>query len=471
VTRSGERDKGRAELGLSGAAARPVSAAEFSHAMDKLGPFESRARLAVAVSGGRDSMALALLAHDWAKRRGGDILALTVDHGLRRAAKAEALKTGAWLRARGIAHRVLVWRGDKPKANLQALARAARYRLLGECCREAGILHLLLAHQQDDQAETLLLRLARGSGLDGLAAMAPRVTGADLQILRPLLALPRARLAATLATREQDWIEDPSNLDPKHARTRLRALMPALAREGLTTQRLAATATRLGRARLALEDALQTLLAHAVSLDPAGYAILDAAPLVAEPAELALRALAALLQTVGGADYPPRLLRLERLHREILESGLPAARTLGGCRILRLMKGSPDKLLICREPAALAGPQNLRPGESLHWDGRFLVSLAGRPPGARGALHLAALGAPDPAPLRADRAASDRAQLPIPAAARRTLPALYDLDGLLLVPHLCYGRGGREPDSVDRCRMEFRPARPLALGAAASRDR
>lgn len=175
------------------AAAEPVGGPEFARAMAALGPFESAPRLALAVSGGSDSMALALLASAWAEAKGGEATALIVDHGLRRGSAAEAGRVRAWLRARGIGCRILRWRGAKPAANLQAAARAARYALLTGWCRKAGILHLLLAHQQDDQAETLLLRLGRGSGLDGLAAMAPLASGADLRLLRPLLDFPRAR--------------------------------------------------------------------------------------------------------------------------------------------------------------------------------------------------------------------------------------------------------------------------------------
>src|SRR5262249_13344993 len=206
----------------------PLRAAEFDRLMQAVGPFESRPRVAVAVSGGSDSMALALLAHDWATRRGGEIAALTVDHGLRTEAAAEARQVGRWLRGRGIAHRILRWR-PPPGAlsgGMQAAARAARYRLLADWGRQRGGLHVALAHQREDQAETVLLRLARGSGLDGLAAMAPIAERAGVRLIRPLLPIPRARLRATLAGAQQSWVDDPSNDDPAHARIRMRRLLP-----------------------------------------------------------------------------------------------------------------------------------------------------------------------------------------------------------------------------------------------------
>ncbi|MBM4438672.1 MAG: tRNA lysidine(34) synthetase TilS, partial [Actinobacteria bacterium] len=128
-------------------------------------------RVAVAVSGGADSLALTLLADEWARRTGRSIAALTVDHGLRPDSAAEASQVGAWLAAARIRHEVLRWEGQKPRSGIHAAAREARYRMLTSWCRENDVRDLLLAHHRDDQSETFLMRLARGSGPDGLAAM------------------------------------------------------------------------------------------------------------------------------------------------------------------------------------------------------------------------------------------------------------------------------------------------------------
>ncbi|WP_158044976.1 tRNA lysidine(34) synthetase TilS [Skermanella pratensis] len=202
---------------------------EFPGLMDRLGPFEPRPRVAVGVSGGPDSLALCLLLKAWADRSGGSLLALTVDHGLRHNAAEEAVQVGSWLAARGIAHDVLRWEGSKPASGIQAAARDARQRLLADRCRSEGILHLVLAHHLEDQAETTLLRFAKGSGPDGLAGMSPlRETGA-VRILRPLLGMPRARLKAVLEAAGQPWVEDPSNRSAAFARVRLRAMADTLA--------------------------------------------------------------------------------------------------------------------------------------------------------------------------------------------------------------------------------------------------
>ncbi len=152
--------------------AAAIDAAAFDALMAPLGPFEPAPRIAIAVSGGPDSLALCLLADRWARARGGVAFGLTVDHGLRPESGAEAAQVRRWLAARGMAHRTLRWKGAHPLSAIQEQARAARLALLTGWCRRAGVLHLLLGHQREDQAETALQRLVRGSGIDGLAAMA-----------------------------------------------------------------------------------------------------------------------------------------------------------------------------------------------------------------------------------------------------------------------------------------------------------
>ncbi|MSO93248.1 MAG: tRNA lysidine(34) synthetase TilS [Rhodospirillales bacterium] len=316
------------------ASERPLADAAFAARMAALGPFEARPWLAIAVSGGSDSMALCLLADAWARTRGGKITALTVDHGLRRESADEARLVQAWLGRRGIEHRILSWLGAKPATGIQARARAARYDLLTRWCADAGVLHLVLAHHRDDQAETYLFRRIRGSGPDGMAGMSALVELRSVRLLRPLLDVPKARLRATLAAAGQPWIEDPSNVDPAYGRTQVRGTLAALARAGVGVDDLARMAARFGRQRAALEAETARLLARAVSLNPAGFARVDAALLRAVSAPLALRALARVLMCVGGREHPPRRERLLRLHDAMREGSLTSARTLGGCRIL-----------------------------------------------------------------------------------------------------------------------------------------
>lgn len=442
----------------------PIRAAEFAALMAPLGPFEDNPAIAVAVSGGADSLALALLLHDWATPRGGAVTALTVDHGLRSEAAAEARFVARTLRPLGLAQQTLRWRGAKPRSNVSAAARQARYDLLIRCCQRRRLLYLALGHHLDDQAETLLLRLGGGSGLDGLAAMAPIAELPGLRLLRPLLALPKARLEATLKARGLSWIEDPTNRDPSQARVRMRRILPDLAREGLDPVRLAAAARHLGRARAARDLDVARLLVRAVVLDAAGFAWLEPEPLAAAPEELGLRALARVLRTVGGAEYGPRLGSLARLYGRISDDRIRGA-TLGGCRILPRR----GRLLVAREARNL--PElTLRPGQELHWDGRFQVALRrgpGSPCGPRetGELGLGPLGTEGWAEMKADLKTGAPAleMAPIPAPARAALPALRDAKGLLAVPQLGYQRPDSAVAGLNFCR--FRPRNPLIISA------
>ena len=376
-------------------------------------------------------MALAVLLHRWARRRGGKVTALTVDHGLRKASAAEAVQVGRTLRPLGLSHRILYWRGDRPTANVQAVARRARYALLGGWCARHGVLHLALGHQLEDQAETLLLRLGRGSGLDGLAAMAAVIEMPAMRLLRPLLALPRARLEATLRRRGLPWIEDPTNQDPAFARVRLRELMPALVAEGMNPARLATTATQLGRARAALAQSMAMVLARAVSVHPAGFVWVDPAPLASAAPEVGLRALARIVMLVGGLEYPPRLERLERLYGRVA-GGLGSGTTLGGCRFIPRH----GRILVVREPTK-AGGQTVQPGEALHWDHRFALRVHRQAQAHRGGLTVGPLGIGGWAEVKAAKPGVSTA---IPAPARHGLPALRDGLGVISVPQLGYER-------------------------------
>ena len=353
----------------------------------------------------------------------------------------EASRVGGWLSRHGIAHHILRWQGDKPAADLQAAARTARYRLLGDWCRARGVLHLLLAHHREDQAETLLLRLGRGSGVDGLAAMAPVQPTPWGRLLRPLLPVPRARLAATLLRLGQEWVEDPSNDNPAFSRVRLRRLAGVLATEGLTAERLAATAGRLGRARAALEQATAAAAARSVELHPAGFVLVRPEVFRQVPEEVGLRLLSRLVAAVGGAEHVPRLERLERLFGELV-AGLSGGRTLGGCRVAP-WRGS---VVVSREAARIEPPVELRAGGALLWDGRFAVRVAEAAPSG---LRLGALGG--------RRVAGGEKW---PAAVRTTLPAIYDDDAVSAVPHLGYNLelAGRTLQS-----LVLAPALPLTV--------
>ncbi|HTQ15288.1 MAG TPA: tRNA lysidine(34) synthetase TilS [Rhizomicrobium sp.] len=291
----------------------------------------------MALSGGGDSLALLLLLADWARaRKLAPPIALIVDHGLREGSARDARKAARWAKAAGLAAHVLTWKGLKPAADVEAAARMARYRLLGEWCAGHGIGFLYVAHTLEDQAETFLLRLARGSGLDGLSAMRPvapfPLAGFEgLNVVRPLLATERTALRGYLAARDQDWLEDPMNGDPRYARVRLRRALPALAELGLTAGRVAAAAGHLARAREALDGEVEAWLRIGCKMGERRV-LLDGNGFSALPEEVGLRVLARVLSRVSGRPYRPRFERLQRLYRDLSE-GLGRARTLHGCRV------------------------------------------------------------------------------------------------------------------------------------------
>lgn len=312
----------------------PVSPVE---ALAAFAPSKGRRGVALAVSGGPDSLALM---HLWADARTLDpdlprAVVLTVDHGLRPEARAEADFVGAQAAARGLDHRVLLWTGPKPTANLQAEARAARRRLIFAEAARDGLDTVILAHQADDQAETFLSRLARGSGVRGLSAMAPMREVDGLLLFRPFLDVPRARLAATLAARGVVAVEDPSNRDPRHERARLRLAADLFAAHGLTRERLVATAAAMARASQAIEAAVDALFARAGTIHPLGFARIDADTFAAEHAEIRLRLLSRLIGLFGDAIHGPRLDAVEAIDAALTSAGGTVVRTLGGVRIER----------------------------------------------------------------------------------------------------------------------------------------
>ena len=395
--------------------AAPVTADEFAARMTAFAPFEPGPAVAVAVSGGPDSLALTLLLADWAAARGGRILAVTVDHGLRPEASDEARWVGDLLAGRGIDHRIVGWQGDRPARVRQQHARAERYRRLRAVCAEAGILHLALGHHRGDQAETVLLRVRGQSGPDGLAGMADQRELPELRVIRPLLDLPKDRLTATLRRRGVGWVEDPSNRNPDHLRVRLRGVMPQLAENGLTADRIAALAGALGTARRTIEAAQDGLLARAVRLHPAGFARLDPEPFRGAPAAVGDGALARVLLAVGGAVFPPRGRRLARLADE-LRCGLQATRTLGGCQLIPRKAG----ILVVREWQGVA-PVTLFPGSAETVDGRFAVRVSATAPGPATVRPLGRAGWA--ALTRSDPSLKGHA---LPGPVRPGLPAVFD---------------------------------------------
>jgi tRNA(Ile)-lysidine synthase len=341
--------------------AAPVSVAEAKTLFD---PLARASALVLAVSGGPDSTALLVLAARWrrARKTGPRLLAVTIDHGLRRESADEARAVAHLAQRLGVPHRILRWKGKKPATGLQQSARDARYRLLAAAAQRVKACAILTAHTLDDQAETVLIRMSRGSGLGGLGAMAreaPLPIGGEAVLVRPLLEIPKARLIATLARAGIEFADDPSNRDPRFTRARLREVMGALAREGLDARRLSLLARRLRRAETAIEAAVDVAMA-ALSQAPwsdRGPIVFDAGRFDRLPEEVALRLLGRAIARTGD-EGSIQLGKLENLYEALRNANAAKAsrwrRTLAGA----LVTLGGTRLAVERAPARRGGAES-----------------------------------------------------------------------------------------------------------------
>jgi tRNA(Ile)-lysidine synthase len=329
-------------------------------------PLASAKGLLLAVSGGPDSTALLIMAAQWARARRPKVAVATVDHGLRAEARAEAEVVGEHARRRGFDHHVIEWRGEKPKSRLQERARDARYRLLAEHAKKIGADHIVTAHHADDQTETVLFRLLRGSAVAGLRGMETFAAREGLTLARPLLGLRKSDLIAYCEENGETFIVDPSNEDPRFARSRLREFSGLMAEQGFGPFEV----ERLSRRAARMEEAVARATAQAAErLEWDGDASnRDAGLLFAEPQEIVLRLLRQEIVRIGGPEANGvRLEQVEALGealRRAAERGEARGATLGGARLRLTGKGvlKIDKAPARRDnsgktpPASASGP-------------------------------------------------------------------------------------------------------------------
>jgi tRNA(Ile)-lysidine synthase len=392
-----------------------LSLDQFNRLMTELNLFETSPIVAIATSGGPDSLALSLLAHEWAKEKGGKAIALTVDHHLRNESTREAFQVKTWLEARAMEHHILNWIPvEKPTTGLQAKARDARYGLLGEWCKIHGVKHLLIAHHAQDQLETFMIRLAKGSGLKGLTGMQGKVATDFGYILRPLLTIDSQDLKDTLQKAEQPYMKDPSNENEDFTRIRWRKILPLLEAEGLNSTTFQETLDRLNHAQKLIDQQITRLFEQYVTLSPHGYAILTKNTLEESP-EAFEEILKRVLTILGTRAYP---VRRQALHRAMDAMTAGNSLTLGGCQILDKAK----EWWIVREPAAVSDDINATQPGAYDWDDRFSVEVTKAP------CRISALGEKGLQKMSQETKKSLKA---IPHIVLQTLPALWQGDDLL----------------------------------------
>ena len=429
---------------------QPISAAEADAALACLAGFEA---LLIAVSGGPDSLALLHLVAEWRVRHGDgpELSVATVDHHLRTELAAEAAFVAGQCADLQVPHATLHWNDQKPEAGLADAARMARYALLE--ARARAVAHqqsmaVVTAHTEDDQAETLVMRLKRGAGVVGLAAIPaarPIAQGSPIQLVRPLLAFPKTRLIATLEVRGITWCNDPSNADTAYERVRVRGALAAFRTAGIEAPALAKTARRMQQAREGLDYGLARFKDTLdLTFNVGVYAHLDRRAFDAGPSVLRQMLVAELIAQFGGRTAKPEVSEIELLCGRIAElssgksSGEMAA-TLGGAYI---SVGSRN-IRVWREAGRLSEPDLiLTPGHRYSWDDRFWVSCTGDPGTS---LTVKVLGRAGYETIRNDVAAGHN----LPAGAAYGVPAFWADATLFAVPALGFeSEAGRRRSGV-----------------------
>lgn len=370
-------------------------------------------RLGVAVSGGGDSMALLVAAAELAQEHGLSLHAITVDHGLRADVADELHLVRQVCGDLRVSHQVEKWIGWEGEGNLQDAARTARYEIIAHWAQRQSLDLVLVGHTADDQAETLLMRLARGAGVDGLSAMPAQFVRHDMRFARPLLQVRRADLRTFLATRNVGWAEDPSNADRRFERIRMRDLLADLEPLGFDVPTLVQVAQNMQDARAALEQQA-FLAAQSIVRVRAGAVAMNHADLMALPTEICRRLLVRAVMWLTGADYAPRGATVEQA---IAAVRAERAFTLAGCQI----ESTGSLLWVFREHAALA-QETCEVGDL--WDGRWIATGPEDDP----KLQVRALGAGGLSQVPDWRAAG------LPRAAAIGLPGVWEHDSLVSAP-------------------------------------
>ena len=403
----------------------------FARAMTAFGVGSGDA-LAVAVSGGADSMALMKAAADFGKQNKNRVVVLTVDHGLRSESAAEARHVAQWAEKLGVESEILVWRGEKPETGVEQAAREHRYALLFDVCRRLKIENLLLGHHKRDQAETFLMRRARGSGVVGLAGMSAVRSFAFGRMLRPFLGIEPSELRAFARENGLNWVEDPTNASTRFERGRLRQTATSAELEEAFRQTLV-----YGKKRRETEEQAAAFYARFLTLSPMGYAVLEQDAFLTDCPVLPY-ALGEILRVVANVPYAPEKTAVESLVSRI-NSGFRGC-TLGGCRIAPCFK---KQILIWREERSLPPAVSFDETGFAYWGG-FAVAVSGAP---FENFTVDALNRPL------------KTEINVPKRVVPTLPAIFENEKLCIVPHLGYKQNQMS------CQAVFAPAYPLVQTA------
>ncbi len=326
-------------------------------------------KLGIAVSGGSDSLALMYLTAAWAKKASRSLVVLSIDHGLRKESKSECKLVEERAKALNIPHRTVEW-SDKPRGNLQKVAREARHKIIKDWAISQKLSGVLLGHTLDDNVETFILRLIRGSGVDGLAGISPDRFINGVRIFRPLLNFSRNTLQQYLETKGYTWVDDPSNRDRRFDRVKVRQILSELQGLGLSKKRLLTTANHMRRAQDFLTRETFRMSERCVRQEVWGGLSISLEPFLEISKEIQLRILSAGLMWVSGKVYKPRYENMDRLLTSILDREINSSRSLMGV----LVREERHNILLIRDFSALSDVR-LHTNSEIQWDGRWQITL------------------------------------------------------------------------------------------------
>lgn len=339
--------------------------------IDKYKDVLKNKRVAVAVSGGIDSLSLLLVFNRWAQINNTTVFALTVDHGLRKESKDEAIYINNLCKNLSVEHHILVWDGEKPEKNIEMIARENRYRLMTDFCHRNNIKHLLVAHHLQDQAETFFIRLFRGSGLDGLSSIKSLVKLYEIEIIRPFLKAKKEELKKYLEEKQVKWVEDFSNSDEKYLRNKIRIFLNSFEDKDIILERIDKTIDKIAIAKDIIDENVKKIENKAVFFSPFGSCSLDRNFILKQNEEIILKILAKIAMIVSGNIYKPRFEKLKRL-LENIRANKKIKYTFYGC----VFEAYDDNLImIYREYNSILEDKNLIFNEEIIWDNRFKITL------------------------------------------------------------------------------------------------
>ena len=340
-------------------------------AIEKYRNIITNKRLCVAVSGGIDSLSLMLILDEWCNANNSKLYAVTVDHGLRVESRKEAEYVNELCKSKHIEHCILTWDGEKPKKNVELIARENRYNLIANYCKENNIDFLFVAHHMQDQAETFLIRLFRGSGIDGLSSMKVIAENYGLKIIRPFLDIQKETLKKYLLKNNIKWVEDESNSDEKYLRNKIRNFLDTFDNKDDIIKRINFAINQIGDYRVFIDNYIKKIEKKILSFNSFGSCLFDKNELLKEDENIILKILAKISMIISGNYYKPRLEKLKRL-LDSIQNNDNIKYTFYGC-IFETYRD--NKIIVYREYKAISGDVNLIYNKEVVWDNRFRIKL------------------------------------------------------------------------------------------------